>query len=100
VMRTSVAGSNGYPFEKVRYNNGTTNIEAMPPRINYANPAQDPTPNGVDPNSGLRADNHYVCAWGPNDAIKPTMLRLVVRVDDPNGRLADGQTFEYVFNLK
>jgi hypothetical protein len=30
---------------------------------------------------------------------KPKMLRFTVTVDDPNGRLTEGQTFEYVINL-
>ena len=42
----------------------------------------------------------YTCAWGPNDDNKPKMLRLIVRVDDPNGRLSNGQTVEYVINLQ
>jgi prepilin-type N-terminal cleavage/methylation domain-containing protein len=29
----------------------------------------------------------------------PWMIRLTIRVDDANGRLADGQTIEYIFNL-
>jgi hypothetical protein len=27
------------------------------------------------------------------------MIRITVRLDDPAGRLPDGQTMEYIFNL-
>jgi hypothetical protein len=52
----------------------------------------------------------YTCAWGksvipgPNppqlfEDPKPKMIRIIVTLDDPAGKLADGQTFEYVFTL-
>jgi hypothetical protein len=46
----------------------------------------------------------YYAAWGPNDLRKgsptrPKMLRITMTVDDPNGRLTEGQTFEYVIDL-
>jgi hypothetical protein len=27
------------------------------------------------------------------------MIRIVVTIDDPDGRIAEGQTFEYVFRV-
>ncbi|WP_428937571.1 PulJ/GspJ family protein [Fontivita pretiosa] len=42
----------------------------------------------------------YTCAWGPRDRIKPSMIRITIVLDDPNGRLGEGQTFEYVFKLQ
>ena len=30
---------------------------------------------------------------------KPKMIRIIFTLDDPNGKLPEGQTFEYVFNL-
>ena len=36
--------------------------------------------------------------WGPTDP-KPKMIRILMTIDDPNGKLTDGQTFEYVFTL-
>ena len=38
----------------------------------------------------------YTCAWGPNDP-KPKLIRITVTIDDPTGRLADGQTYQYIF---
>ena len=40
----------------------------------------------------------YICAWGPKDP-KPKMIRITMIVDDPQGRLGDGQTYEYIFTL-
>ncbi len=40
----------------------------------------------------------YLCAFGPNDP-KPKMIRITITVDDPGGRLGDGQTYEYVYTL-
>ncbi|MDB5323881.1 MAG: hypothetical protein JWN40_5512 [Phycisphaerales bacterium] len=37
----------------------------------------------------------YTCAWH-NDA--PPMIRILVKIDDPTGKLQDGQWYEYVFS--
>jgi hypothetical protein len=51
----------------------------------------------------VQANEHYTAVWGPDtDALgikRPKMIRIIATVDDPNGRLSDGQTFEYVINL-
>src|SRR5207248_9979366 len=89
----------GMPFEKITYKDATNQpVNGMPPRDDYANPNQD-KPNATNKQQGLALTNHYTCAWGPNDTNRPKMIRIVVRVDDPNGKLADGQTYEYVINL-
>jgi prepilin-type N-terminal cleavage/methylation domain-containing protein len=49
-------------------------------------------------------DARYVAAWGPGDLSRgsvkrPTMVRITVVVDDPTGRMTEGQSYEYVFNL-
>lgn len=43
----------------------------------------------------------YIVAWGPDTAAlpRPAMIRVVLSVDDPDGRLADSQSYEYVFAL-
>lgn len=43
----------------------------------------------------------YVAAWGQDnlDAPRPTMVRLTIALDDPSGRIAGEQTFEYVIDL-
>lgn len=65
----------------------TTSLPLPPSGGDYAAP-------GV-----LGTNNYYTAAWGPNDTNRPKMLRIIATVDDPNGRLSDGQTFEYVINL-
>ncbi len=37
----------------------------------------------------------YTCVFGPTD-VKPKMIRITVTITDPNDRLANGQTYEYV----
>ena len=48
----------------------------------------------------MGVNQEYRCAWGPNDP-KPKMIRIIMVVDDPSGRLQsrDGQSFEFVFEL-
>jgi hypothetical protein len=46
----------------------------------------------------MKNGSAYICAWGPNDkATRPKMIRITLTLDDPNGQLADGQTYQYVF---
>lgn len=45
-------------------------------------------------------DSNYVCAWGPRDTVRPTLIRIVMVLDDPNGRLKNGLTFEYVYKVQ
>jgi prepilin-type N-terminal cleavage/methylation domain-containing protein len=75
-----------------------------------------PTPNPVEapferflPVAPPTANPNYICVWGPpgsyvlepgeSEPPRPSKLRIVVTLDDPNGRLPDGQTFEHVINL-
>ncbi|HZN67471.1 MAG TPA: prepilin-type N-terminal cleavage/methylation domain-containing protein [Tepidisphaeraceae bacterium] len=69
--------------------------------------------NTDDPNHLRPAANYaatmppgqrFVVAWGPNDLVKgsrtkPRMLRVTATVDEPRGRLTEGQTYEYVIDL-
>ncbi|MCC6422202.1 MAG: prepilin-type N-terminal cleavage/methylation domain-containing protein [Phycisphaerales bacterium] len=45
--------------------------------------------------------SQYIVAWGPDTAGEPMprMIRIVATVDDPAGRMASGQTMEYVIDL-
>jgi hypothetical protein len=63
------------PYELGKLN-GTTGSSSNPPTPNDATYGQS-YPNGFMP-------------W---------MVRITMRVDDPNGRLAEGQTVEWVFNM-
>jgi prepilin-type N-terminal cleavage/methylation domain-containing protein len=57
-----------------------------------------PSGSGNYANS-MDLDDDYTCAWGPNDTVRPRMIRITMVVDDPTGRLAEGQTVEFVFTL-
>lgn len=80
-LRDSIVG---YGFEKV-----LPTAAALRPNGDYATVDLYFT-SGNTPN--------YICAWGPGDP-KPKMIRIVMTIDDATGKLADGQTFEYVFKL-
>ena len=43
----------------------------------------------------------YICAWDVTTgaAYLPKLIRITVAVDEPNGRLNNEQTYEYVFEL-
>lgn len=46
----------------------------------------------------------YCAAWSPDQLspgslMRPKMLRVTVVVDDPAGRMGEGQTYEYIFKL-
>jgi hypothetical protein len=77
----------------------------------YANATSPPVanPNGLNnsfhlysPNSGIPNDApinspRYVAAWY-NDM--PAMIRVLIKVDDPNDKLKDGPWYVFVFKLK
>jgi hypothetical protein len=76
-----------FPFER--------NLPArLPPKTDYASRSTNAT-------FGLALDARYLCAWGPDTpgASYPTLIRFVFTIDDPTGRLPEGQTFEYVFRV-
>jgi hypothetical protein len=61
-----------------------------------------PTPYaGTNPLKVMFGDSanpsRYVAAWY-NDM--PAMIRILIKVDDPNNKLKDGPWYEYVFKLK
>ncbi len=62
-----------------------------PPGGNYA------APGGMAPNA------RYTCVWGPDVDLTvdplPQMLRITIVLEDANGRLAEGQQYEYVIDL-
>ncbi len=70
-------------------------------------PATTTNPSGnnilsaaVSPDYGTGSANgtFYICAWGPTDTVRPKMYRITMTMEDPNGRLQNGQTFEYVYS--
>jgi hypothetical protein len=44
------------------------------------------------------AQNGYTCAFGPTDP-HPKLIRITITLDDPTGRLPEGQTYQYVYAL-
>ncbi len=54
---------------------------------------------------GLNPTDRYVCGWNPTqfdiapNAPRPWMIRILATFTDRNGRLVDGLTQQYVFNL-
>ncbi|HVT88229.1 MAG TPA: hypothetical protein VHD56_05210 [Tepidisphaeraceae bacterium] len=48
----------------------------------------------------LSLPGDYTCAWGPDDPIRPSMIRIVIGLDDPNGHLSQTQFFEFVFKVQ
>ena len=57
--------------------------------------------------TGVETDPHkmrYYAAWSPDDLksgslTRPKMLRITMTIDDPDGRITEGQTFEFVIDL-
>jgi hypothetical protein len=49
------------------------------------------------PGNGTTPDPMYTCVWTNNT---PWMIRILVKVDDPNGNLQGGPWFEYIFTLR
>jgi type II secretory pathway pseudopilin PulG len=54
--------------------------------------------------TALSAGAQYVVAFGPRDLEKqnyvgPKLIRITLVLDDPTSKLADGQTYEYIFKL-
>jgi prepilin-type N-terminal cleavage/methylation domain-containing protein len=47
-------------------------------------------------------DNYFLAAWGPDtqNGPKPTMIRITTVLDDADGRIGAGQSFEYVLKLQ
>lgn len=45
--------------------------------------------------------NRYIAAWDANDQNRPKMIRITLGIDRPEaeGKLLDGLSFEYVFNV-
>jgi prepilin-type N-terminal cleavage/methylation domain-containing protein len=95
IVRTKFDGSamtvQRAPCERLGYGETPTPrvFPTLGMRANYAAPGS----------VGMQSGEYYTCAFGPDDR-KPAMIRITMVLDDPNARLADGQTFEFVFKLQ
>ena len=81
------------------------NAGQVPPFEKYTSAGSGTLPLLLAPNGdywgsgGLPQYATYTCAWGPGDTVRPKMIRVTIILDDTAGRLAEGQTLEYVFEL-
>jgi hypothetical protein len=63
-------------------------------------------PGAISPGMVNQIDDarnyRYQVAWGPDRANMPypSMIRITIVLEDPNGRLVDPPSYEYVFRLK
>ena len=51
----------------------------------------------VNPQQFAQRNARYACAWYDD---MPAMIRILIKVDDPNNKVKDGPWYEYVFKLK
>jgi prepilin-type N-terminal cleavage/methylation domain-containing protein len=68
----------------------------LEPAGDYASPRRIDLPT--------RPVSNYWAAWGPAELAsgslaRPKMLRITMTVDEPFGRMAEGQAYEYIINL-
>jgi hypothetical protein len=100
VLRTcpGEAATDGAPFEKRL--SATTGNKLPPPTGTNNNVSPAVQGDYLAQTNGMAATGEYTAAWGPNDR-RPSMIRITVVLDDPQGRNPDpdGQIFEYVFQL-
>ncbi len=71
------------------YYNQTTNSVNFPMAPNAG--ANDNVFNNIN------LPPRYVAAWHDD---MPAMIRILIKVDDPNNKVKDGPWYEYVFRLK
>jgi hypothetical protein len=72
------------------------------PALDYGNnPAQNPSlignPFQTNDLSNPQLNARYACAWHDD---MPALIRILIKVDDPNNRVKDGPWYEYIFKLK
>jgi hypothetical protein len=93
------------------------------PALNVSNLPFEKINANAFPQTKYTNMDSYTCAWSPDDiqfdpsnpdpnnntitwlkafpsrTFLPWLVRITIRVDDPYGRIPDGQTMEYVFKL-
>jgi hypothetical protein len=80
------------PFERIAGNTSPTPIDSGAlPLTQQADYMGSP---------GMTAAQTYTCAWGPQDTVRPSYIRITFTLDDPSGRVAGGQTYQYVFKIQ
>jgi hypothetical protein len=70
------------------------------PTHDYGSYLSVPSPNSSGNNLAFNSRKmppRYVAAWHDD---MPAMIRILIKVDDPNNKVKDGPWYEYVFRLK
>jgi hypothetical protein len=89
-------------------NNAAVPIQSPPwevdvnfdPTKDYANPTASTYLNNVfqaTNTANPQKNARYACAWHDD---MPALIRILIKVDDPNNKVKDGPWYEYVFKLK
>jgi hypothetical protein len=74
------------------------------PVLSFEKPTRVGTSVGPGAQIGVGPDNKsaYTCAWRNAElaaGLGPQFIRIVIQVNDPAGRLPDGQTYEFVYAM-
>jgi hypothetical protein len=101
----ATSGGDVVPLRDFRGASAPFERHLPPPESNYMTAITDvgAGPNGYFGPNGTR----YVCVWGPNELDRtnaafagvPSMLRIIVELRDPEGKLTQPVTQEYVFRV-
>jgi len=67
-------------------------IPMLSPRTDYGLSA-----SGAAPAGGMAAGDTYTCAW---QFATPKMIRIVMQLEDANGRIVNSTPFEFVFSIQ
>lgn len=81
--------SDTFPFATNKVSVGWVNPATVPP--------QDYTPAMVSLTDQGRSHAYY-CVWEPGMR-RPKLIRITVTIVDPNNRLSEGQTYQYIFKV-
>ena len=111
VVWPAAAASPKYlPFEKIKSTGGAAAADNSYPQTASRNRAIDTYTTAWSPYNlkWHSEDPNYTAVWAANgttmgkafpSGFMPWMIRITLRIDDPNGRLQEGQTVEWIYNL-
>jgi hypothetical protein len=82
-----------------------SNVTAEKARAQVTSPyifAWGPTATGAgaDPVGGSAGPPVVASAQGNPNNVRPSLIRITIELNDPNGRLEVGQRMEFVFRMK
>ncbi|HEY1683973.1 MAG TPA: prepilin-type N-terminal cleavage/methylation domain-containing protein [Tepidisphaeraceae bacterium] len=94
--------SNGYP-DVLPYRDiaALAPVHDVPQNFEVPDANMVTAPSGANPDyaayGGLSGNAHYYCVWR-NSA--PKLIRILMKIDDPNGRVGQGRWIEQVFAVQ